>query len=185
MKWIGWLFEQPVWLYVAVVVAEAVIGFGWLLSRSRRWARAAIVPAAVALVVVLLGVLVQTDREKIAAALKDIAAKAQAGDFAGAGRHLDATCRYPLAGGGSVGRKELIDRGQWAVRTFNVRMVRAQQIRTTVYGDSADTELAVWTTSDAGFRAMTWQVTWARRDDRWRIVEVKLIKPDDIREVLF
>ena len=185
MKWIGWLFEQPVWLYVALVVAEGVVGFGWLLSRSRRWARAAIVPAAVALVVVLLGVLVQTDREKIAAALKDIAAKAQAGDFAGAGGYLDATCQCPVPGGGSVGRKELIDRGQWAIRTFSVQMVRAQQIRTTIDGDSADTRLAVWTTSDAGFRAMTWQVKWARRGDGWRIVEVRLIKPEDIRELLF
>jgi len=66
-----------------------------------------------------------------------------------------------------------------------VQMVRAQQIRTTIDGDSADTRLAVWTTSDAGFRAMTWQVKWARRGDGWRIVEVRLIKPEDIRELLF
>jgi len=185
MKWIGWLFEQPAWLYVALAVAEGVIGFGWLLSRRRRWARAAVVPPAVAVVVILLGIFVQTNRERIASALKDIAAKAQKGDFAPAGGYLDPACQCPVPGGGSVGRDGLISRGQWAIKTFSVRMVRAQQIRTTIDGDSADTELAVWTTSDAGFRSLTWQVKWVRRREGWRIVEVKLIKPEDIRELLF
>ncbi|MHC4717184.1 MAG: hypothetical protein ACYS5V_09460, partial [Planctomycetota bacterium] len=74
MERIGWLFEHPLWLYVVCAVAEGVIAFGWLLSRSRRWKRAAIAPAAIALLVAVLGIVVETDREKITAALKDIAA---------------------------------------------------------------------------------------------------------------
>lgn len=184
MERIGWLFEHPLWLYVVCGVAEAVIGFGWLLSRSRRWKRAAIVPAGIALLVAVLGIVVQTDREKISAALKDIAARVETGDFAGVGRHLDPACRCPTGGGGSLSKQELLDRGKSVATRFSVWMVHARRIRTVFDGDAAATELDVLTTSDAGLRLMSWRVRWARRGDGWRIVEVELLSPKELRDLL-
>ena len=180
----GWLFEHPLWLYVVCVVAEAVIGFGWVLSRRRVWARAAIVPAAAVLLVAGLSIAIETDREKISAALKDIAAKAQANDFAGIGAHLDTSCRLPTGGGGPLGKGELLDRCQSVVTAYSVRMVHARGIRTTFDGDAAETELDVFIVSDAGLQILKWRVKWARRGDAWRIIEVELLSPEELRHLL-
>jgi len=169
------LFENPVPLIVVMAVAEVAGLLVYRAHRRRELLGWLLAPPAVAGMVGLLASLVQTDRERIRAALDDIAARIVAGDLDGPARYLDPACR----GGGVLpdGRDELIAFGKAVLRKHPVRQVRLPF--PTIRTDRPDADATV--NSVVSFRSGTsmwivWRLKWARRDGVWRIVRVEMAR---------
>jgi hypothetical protein len=169
------LFENPLKLYLLLAVAEVVVAAFWYSRRTRRWGLGMLVPVLLAVVVALTAHLVMTDREQIAAALKAIAASAEAGDLSAAAGYLDADCVGAGYRGSRLEREELILLGQQALRKYPVQTVRLSNVETKIAGANATTTLNTHVTFRSGERyRLDWKVQWAKRPAGWRIVAVEL-----------
>lgn len=167
------LFENPVPVCVAMVIAESVVLAIWCVRRTRRSAVALLLPPLLAGAVVLAGGLVKTDREQIVQALGEIAASAEAGHLRAAGDYLDRDCQMPV-GGATLNRQEMIELGRSALGRHRVQTVAPRRVRVTVADERADATLITVVTLAGGERfAMDWEVTWAKRQEGWRIVHVR------------
>ncbi len=83
------IFEDPFWPCMVLALAELAIVAVWWLSRSRRLRLAMAGPPVLAAAVFLVAALVVTDREKIIAASRAIAADIEAGRTESLQRYLD------------------------------------------------------------------------------------------------
>ena len=180
------LFEDPLPLWLLLVVVEAVIVAVWLARRAPRWKLAMGIPLLLGGASALTAHLVVTDREYIAAALREMAAGAEAGDFEPVERHLHKDCRMPRVGRPDLDRQALLGRCKGAQRRYKVDRVKPTGIVTLDDGDAAVTNL--WTTvglaSGEQFR-LRWRFKWARTDEGMRVIEVELVEPGEIAERVF
>jgi hypothetical protein len=176
MEWLRRaLFESPLKLYLLLAVAEMAIAACWYSRRSRRWALALLGPPVLGGIVALTAHLVVTDRERIVAALKDIAASAEAGDLTAAAGDLDPTCVGVDRSGDAIPAPALIALGQRALRTYPVQRVRLRNMVTDIAGANATTRLSTEVTFRTGERfRLNWKVQWAKRPAGWRITAVDL-----------
>ena len=73
------LFEDPIWIYIALAAAMAALVALWRVWPGRRMAIALLVPPALAAAVIAVSTAVVTDRERLTAAARAIAADVRAG----------------------------------------------------------------------------------------------------------
>lgn len=166
------LFENPLWLYVALAAAELVLGIRWVRVRTRGAAVALAVPAALALAVMTADMLVVTDREKIQAAMKEIAVRLDHRDVAGVGQYL-----ADDFGGHYVTKDGALRAAQEALKTYNVRNIRASHGEVEMLDTQA--KVIVRTTFDfdsefgKGSYTLKWRLLWAKRDGQWLIINAE------------
>ncbi len=180
------LFEDPMLVYLALAAVGAVLAAAWLAKRSRRRKLALAVPVALILVVAVAEHLVVTDREYVDSALVEIAAGAEAGDFAPAQRHMHADCSMPLVGRSRLGKAILLAKCKSAQSRSLARSIKLLGVTTLFAGDEAVTDVSTRVTVGSGEQlTLRWRLEWVRADDRWQIIKVELLEPADIREMIF
>jgi ketosteroid isomerase-like protein len=182
------LLESPVYVYAAGALAETLLLARWYLRRTRgRLAALAPVPVLV-LGVALIDHFIQTDRERIAASLKAIAAALERHDVSAAAEYLDPACRAPASGERFLDREELIARARRAIATYGVRAVSVRDVQTEVSGAIGTTRLTSRVTFGGGTLtgqslSIAWVLQWARRPAGWRIVRVEVTDPPFLRDM--
>jgi len=164
-----------------MAIAEVVILLIWVIRRTRRSAIALLAPALLAGAVVLTAKLVKTDKEQITQALHEIAASAQGGRLRAARGYLDPACRMDLDGQ-PIGRREMIALGEGLLKRHRVEVVGIAALEITVAGrQAAATLTTIVTLAGAGRFALGWETDWARRQEGWRIVEVRPVEPEILK----
>jgi len=156
------LFEQPVYLYVPLALAEAVLLFRWHQRRTRRSALWLAVPAVLAGLVLLLDCLVVTDREQIIAASKEIARDAQAGSVAAAEKYLDENFA-----GFYQSRKTALYEARQALAEHRPRLVALSDVDLAVAGRQGEMSLTMIVVPGAGPLAgrrfpLAWKIHWVK-----------------------
>ncbi len=166
------LFEDPLWLYVALAAAEMILLAVFLRRRTRPLAIALAVPVALALAVLATDMLVVTDRERIDAALSDLAAKLEKRDLQGVSTYL-----ADDFGGDYIDREAAVKAAEAALKTYRIDSIRTRNVRIEMLDAQAKVHLltAIHFNSDAGPAAYTleWTLFWAKRNGEWRIFSVK------------
>jgi hypothetical protein len=167
------LLEEPFYIYVALGFAELVLAAIWRERRGRRWALALLVPPVLAGMVFAVEAAVETDREQITRALREIAADAEAGSTAAGARYLDDA--YDGFGGS---REGVVSHAERTLRSFEIAHVGFVNLRVDVDGRRARTTFS----SIIGFRSrgggaegktsLVWDIQWVRREQGWRIIEI-------------
>ena len=167
------LFENPLPLYVILAVAELVIVGLWYRARTRRLAVALLVPLLLAGAVTALDLLVQTDREKIQAICRTIAADVEQGNLRGAEPYLaDDFAGYYGSPRGAI------DAGQKAWKSFGIRKVDLSNVQVAVTDEIAKVSLRTFVTFNMpgfgeGRQSIDWTVHWALRNGQWKIYNVE------------
>ena len=178
-----YLFEQPWWTVTVLALAEFVLLAAWRSRRRRAWLLAAIAPPVLAAAAVLTAYLVKTDREQIAEAMEAIGRSVESGKLDGARAYLDASVRAPLPAGGGLNRQEIVARGEDVLRRHPVSKMSLDDVKTTVNGPNATTEVVTRMTfvggSPVGGEALqiSWRLQWVRRAEGWRLTRIELVKP--------
>ena len=164
-------FEDPFYLYLALIFAEVALVGAWYGQRRKVWLGRMLVPVALAAGVYLLERAVVTDREQIASALEATAAAAERRDFGAFATYLDEKYR------GWGGRKsEAVALAEASVLKYRIRQVEITgdpQIDITG-GNRADVAVRTiihYTTGASGPSryALGWRLEWVKRPDGWKI----------------
>ena len=178
------LFEDPLYLYLVLAVAELALVFLWQAGKTRRRAAAMAIPVVLAGAVFVAEAVVVTDREQLTAALREIALDARArgnaaSDFQVLATYLDESVQVDLGshGGKNLDRKRLLEAGRAAAKRFNVR--RVELVRPDVQTDGQQATVSFGTIVfyahkdfGEGRASIRWRLYWARRQGAWRIVRI-------------
>jgi len=180
------LFEDPLYVYISLAIAELVVAAIWYERRTRRTAASLAAPLVLAGAVFALETLVVTDREEIIAALQLIAREAetdegQAMPMDAARRYLDEQVRVDLAdgyGGRNLTRQQAIGAGRSVARELAIRRVKLLKLTVEVDNGRAKahfTTIITFVASELGQSrtSLIWDVHWLRRDAGWRIIRVE------------
>jgi hypothetical protein len=167
------LFENPLPLYVALGLVEIVIAGLWYRGKTRRLAVALLIPPLLAGAVLAMDLLVETDREKLQKALREIAADVERGDLRGVSKYL-ADDYY----GYGNSREGVVQAGEQSWRSHGIRGVGLTGVQIEVHDNQAKVQARTIVTYNApgfgeGRVAMDWTVYWGIRDGQWRIVNVE------------
>jgi len=178
MSWLETtFFESPFYVFVTLGFLELALAAVWYERRGRRLLAALAGPPVLAGVVALVAAVVQTDREQIVAALREIAADVEAGRIDAVRTYLD----EDYSGHGMT-RQGALDLAGDAVERYGVRSLKLTGVSVAVSGDSAEgrvTTLIAARGSLLGDRPVpyTWDLRWRKRPTGWRIVQADLILP--------
>ena len=170
------LFEDPVWIYIALAAALAALVALWRVRPGRRTAIALLAPLVLAAAVISVSTAVVTDRERLTAAARAIAADVHAGKTDVLAEYLDEAYR------GFCGTKQqAVITCQAAISRYGLRVLTLRRLEVQPEGLSAEmqaTTLIVAARSHAAGRPvqLNWNVRWAKRPQGWRIVEAAIVR---------
>lgn len=165
------LFEDPIYVYVALVVAFLALAAVWYERRTRRAALLLLAPPVLAAVVFALEALVVTDREQIVAAAKDIAASVEAGDFGGILKHLDEDFTASLQGA-TIRKTDVQHIVAQQAAVHRITRVAFSKTVVEVGSDEAAMHVVTIITWSAGRSPLVWDVLWVKTAQGWRIRHV-------------
>jgi len=160
--------EDPLYVYAALGIAAFVLAAAWYERRRRLWLNLAACAVLLGVGVGLVEHLVVTDRERIVAALHEIAKAVET-------RQLDRAAEYVDEdyGGWKLTRKALIAAGKLAVRTYDIREVRFVGQPTVDLRGAAGADCRVRTVVHRGEAGrpvpLSWELEWIKRPGGWRI----------------
>ena len=182
------LFENPLYLYIALAIAELVLVGLWYERRGRRQLAYLAIPLGIAAVVFAVETLVVTDREHITNGLREIAREVET--FHGQ-PHLEAAQRYLAedvvvdfgseAGGVNLTKDQALKAARLVLDRSPITNVRFMNLQVEVREHSADTEFATFIsfeTRELGPQntSLQWTLRWSKRPEGWRIARVE--KPE-------
>jgi len=173
----GMLFENPLYVYILLGIAEAVLGYLYVQRRDRRYRFALLAPVLLAGAVFLVEQLVVTDRERIIAASREIARDLEAGRLDALQRRLD-----DGFAGYYRSKDHALAEAQQAIERYALKVVQLRNFDVTVHEGAAT--MLVTTVVEAGRGdlpgrriPLNWTIRWVRRpaDDgnAWRIREAE------------
>ena len=167
-------FEDPFWLYALLVMAEVVLLLIWRRQRTRRSGLRLLVPPGLAVLIFGVATLVVTDRERITAAVHEIAKDVAAGQTTALEKYLDDDFHMTLYGR-SFGKAKTIARANKTMRTSRINKVTIKRLQIEVTGDTAAMRMITAVRVEGGgFRGgvpLVWTLRWIKRGKQWRILE--------------
>jgi len=168
--------EEPVYLCVALGIVELFVLVIFLKRRTRKTKWALLPPAVLAASVLVLAAAVETDREKIEAATREIVGAFDAGKPEDAAGYLDDEISVTFRGE-RLTRKTVIEHALGVMKNRNVaRVVLLEPLKTTPDADRADQTVkvkVVWGKDARKQLFMKWKVRWVRRADGWRVIKAE------------
>jgi len=168
--------EDPVYLYLLLAAAEAVLFVLWRRRPTRRAAMRLIVPPAIAAVVFVVEWAVVTPCEELVATVGRMRADAAAVRIEAVGDYLAEDFTF-TGGGRTIDRETAIRQAEQAVSRFQVTRVVLLRYQLELEDHQASMVIGsqIITESEwAGGRApyLTWTLRWCYGPDGWRIVHV-------------
>ena len=167
------LFEDPLYLYISLGLAELIVAIIWYERRTGKLAVALVIPAVLAACVFATDCLVVTDREQIIAASAEIARDLKAGSLAAAEKYLHEHFT------GFYGTKQnALSEGRRALEQHKARLVEVADMELVVAGRHAEMYVTVIFESGAGVLSgqrfsVKWLLRWVKvtEGDKqvWRI----------------
>ena len=171
--------EEPVYLCVALGIVELLPLIVFVKRRTRKAAWALLPAALLAAGVLVLAALVETDREKIDAATREIVGAFNAGRPEDAARYLDDEISVVFVGQRFT-KETAIGYARGAMKDRKVaRVVLLDPLETNPDAGRANQSVKVKVTWGEGARKqlfMKWEVHWIRRADGWRIIKAEHLR---------
>ena len=173
------LFERPATIYIVLGAVEIVVLAVWAWRRTARCGWATLAAPVLAVVVGLIAHYVQSDGEKIAAILDGAIANIEAGKVDAAAECLDSKFAVPDRQGRPIPKDRYVEMARRTLTRWPVERVVLRRRETEVSGGSAVTELetTIIGKSGEGINKATWELTWIRRREGWRVTAIKAVAP--------
>jgi hypothetical protein len=170
------LFENVLLLMMAEAVAIAVV----LAVRRRRLdggtRRSVWITLAVCLLLLIVQHLVRTDRERIQAAVADMARAIDEGDVPSLGEHLDSEFQDR-----GLDKKAWLMDVRQRLQRWRIDEAKVSRFTTKVNGDEAEVSFAASCDCRSGEQnqssvSSSWRLAFVRRDDGWKLHRVLAAK---------
>ncbi len=166
-------FENPLYIYFALALAELVLVVIWYEKRTSRWVLSLVIPVVLAGVVGLVAHLVVTDRERIIAAVKDIARSVESGQLQQLPDHLDRDFTARLEGL-RVGKRQVVALCNSRISRWRIRRVSFAKMKVEVASEEAKMHVVTILTygEDSRRTPLIWDAVWIKRGGSWLILRV-------------
>ena len=174
------LFENPLYAFIALAIAEIVLAALWWDRRAekvgRKFLLSMIVPPVLAGVVLMLSVLVVTDREQITIAAREIAADIAADRSGALEKYLDNHFVGHL-GGRNYNRTEALTIAKQQRREYGISNITITSATVEMQGETATMDVMTSLTAEEKSLNVQFQghvefpLTWVKRSEGWRILE--------------
>lgn len=171
------LFEDPLWIYVALGAVEAILLLRWRARGTGRIDHALLVAPILAGFVFTTAALVVTDREQIRAACDEIARAVNRRELAPVARYLDSE----FAGAFHTPDSAIRQLGN-EIKRHDVTNVRFKIMDLDFMEDQAFMKLRTRVTAALGSASLNWRISWIKRPDGWRIIHVD--RPQFVRSLV-
>jgi len=167
-------FEDPFWLYGLLVMVEGVGLVIWRRQRTRESALRLLVPPALAALIFAVATLVVTDRERITAAVNEIAKEVSEGRTTALEKFLDNDFHMTVHGE-ALDKAKTLKRARKTLAKHRIRKVKIKRLQVEVSGSTATVRMITAVgVEGAGFRGgvpLVWTLRWIKRGKQWRILE--------------
>jgi len=173
------LFEQPVYLLIALAVAAVALLIAWRELRRRVLLWLVIVPIAMGVGVWLVSGWVVTDREEIRAACQEIVDDLNAGKRDALETYLDEDVIVDLGSYGPrvKGRQLVLGTARMLLNRWTDLDIRITDFDAEIDKWAKVTLVTRVSVTVEGFGSqsttLAWPMRWLKGDDGWRIVEVE------------
>ena len=169
-------FENPVYVYISLGLAELVLAAIWHERRSRRVAWMMLIPLVLAIGVAVVEHLVVTDREQIIAAAGEMADAVEADQPDRIAEHIDDdfSCRAPLLSL-SITKADVVALAKTKILTHDITSVKLAKMDVEVAGRTANMHVVTMVRyggKEGAKTPLTWDVVWIKRQSGWRVLEV-------------
>jgi hypothetical protein len=161
------LFEEPLYLYISLGLAELIIAIIWYERRTGKLAVALVIPVVLAACVFAMDCLVVTDREEIIAASAEIARDLKAGSLGAAEKYL-----HEHFTGFHGTKQDALSEGRRALKQHNARLVQVADMELVLAGRHAEMYVTVVFQPGAGV------LSGQRFSVRWLLRWVKVTEAD-------
>jgi hypothetical protein len=161
------LFEDPLYIYIALGFAELVLAVIWHEKRTGRAMAALLVPPVLAVGVWALAAAVVTDREQIIAASEAIARDVESGSLDAAEEYLDD--EYGGFGGDKQG---VLAVTREALKAYPIKKIGFTRMEIAIEEDRAAMHAGTMVTLEGGKVPVAFDVEWVKRPAGWRILSV-------------
>lgn len=167
-------FEDPFWLYGLLVLVEGVLLVIWRRQRTRASALRLLIPPALGALIFAVATLVVTDRERITAAVHEIAQDVASGRTTALEKYLDEDFHMTLYSK-PVGKAGTLERARKAMSRSRITKVQIKRLQIDVSGGTATLRMiTAIRVEGGGFRGgvpLVWNLRWIKRGKHWRILE--------------
>lgn len=169
-------FENPIYVYIALGLAELVIAAVWYERRNRRLILAMLIPPVLAIGVAVVERLVVTDREQIMAAAGQMAEAVERRQLDRIVEHIDdefssGARMFSL----SITKANIVAFANSRISRYSISSIKLAKVGVEVTGRTAKMHLLTMVHHGQDGRAKTpliWDIVWIRRRDGWRMLEV-------------
>ncbi len=170
-------FEDPLFVYIALGLAELVVLSAWHYSRNIKWAKAAAVPIVLAGAAFAVSRLVVTDRERIIASAGQIAAGLSEGDTMAVEKYL----HKDFASRRWDDRDRAVAAAERALEDYGLRRVKVYRMNVQVSNDRAEMHANTIVEYAGGLgvgkASLFWHIVWERSGKKWKIIRVTNVHP--------
>jgi len=173
-------FEDPLYVYVALGIAELVLAAVWWERRTRRAAMLLAAPLLLGAAVYLVAAAVVTDRERIIAAAREIARDVEQGRTDAVERYIDDAFRGPYEGR-EVDKVRAVAAVRAVRSLYGITAISLRRLEVQVSGGSARMHAVTWLTFQSaalggGTASLVWDLVWIKRNGQWRILELERVQ---------
>jgi len=169
-------FENPIYVYLSLLVAVLVLLAIWYETRSRRVLLGMLIPVVLGILVATIEHLVVTDREQIVEASGEIAAAVQTRQLERIPPYIDEdfSAFLPLISL-SLTKDGVVDACNRQILGRDIRSVKLGRTEVEVRGKTATMHamtMVHYGTAAARKTPLVWEVVWVKRQDGWRVLKV-------------
>ena len=171
------LFDNPLWLLITLGFVAIIVLAVWRERRTRGWAALAAAAIGLGAAVWIVSALVETDREQLHSACRQIMADLSAGRTDALELYLDEQMKADLgAYGGRADKRGVMNAAGAALRREQLGKVRIGDFEVQFNG-KAVVDLLVYVDFKSaefgsGRMGVALRMRWLERPDGWRIVEI-------------
>ena len=167
--------EGPTYVYIALGIAMLVLAAIGYERRRKADAWRLLIPPALALIVLVVSTLVETDREKFIAAAKDISRSFEAGRMDRIPRRLDPNFTATIDNVALT--KPMVEAfARTSKGKYRIGKVSLTDVEVTVTGKQARmkavTRIQFAAEGMSGQTKLAWNVLWIEQPEGWLVLEV-------------
>jgi hypothetical protein len=167
-----YLVDDPTGVYVILAAAELILLVLWWHRRTAKLRLALLGPVVLGGAVFALDLFVQTDREQLLAAARDIAQAAKVGDVETAATYLDEN--YTGFGGS---KEKILARTKTLQTRYTIETVKLTDFNMTLSNRQAQMNVTsvihFGAGTSIGMTSLRWTLQWIEREDGWRISNIE------------
>lgn len=167
------IFEDPLYLYIVLGLAELVLAVLWRERRTPSFAKAMLIPPILVLMVAGADYLVQTDREQLQESMVEIKTAIENNQISRIPSYLDDDFEAAIFGQ-TITKPMVVLFGQTQMEKREIDKINLYNLKIEFLGQRAKMHFTTIVTYGGNQRTgLIWDLEWLKRPEGWKMLRVR------------